>query len=352
MRGSILVSGVVAGSLISGAANAGAYDNMYVFGDSLSDRGNLASIAGQFPNPPSYQDSFTNGPVSAERLALALGVTADASLWLTGPAMPAGTNYAVAGATAAATADGGLLPFINLPQQVATFSAYSGGAADPNALYYIDIGGNDVRDAVISFGDNTNAGGAAITAGVNAEMAAIETLVGEGARDFLIVNVPNVGDIPEFGPSTSTDAINATTYSQNYNFQLAADLAVFEAGGLPARTNLDTFDLYSYSANILANAASYGITNTTDACYTNTPYSAETSAACGPGAENIGSFAYWDDVHPTWKVQALWAQGMGDVLGVTVPVPEPATWTMLLSGMAALGFVGRARRRSQLAANG
>ncbi len=181
-------------------------------------------------------------------------------------------------------------------------------------------------------------------------MGAIETLVSEGARNFLIVNVPNVGVIPEFTQQNPGDAANATMYSQNYDSELAADLAAYEAGGLPSGTNLDTFDLYSYSANLLANAASYGFTNTTDPCYTSTPYSAATSAACGPNAENIGSFVYWDDVHPTWKVQGLWAQGMGEVLGVPVAAPEPSTWAMLLAGMAALGLVGRNRAQRQRAA--
>ena len=191
---------------------------MYVFGDSLSDRGNLAAILGQFPNPPSYHDSFTNGPVSAERLAVALGLTADPSLWVTGRLTPAGTNYAVAGATASLMAPGGPTE-INLPEQIGAYNAYSGGVADPNALYYIDIGGNDVRNAALYTTGPTTGGNAAITAGVDAEMGAIETLVSEGARNFLIVNVPNVGVIPEFTQQNPGDAANATMYSQNSQFR-------------------------------------------------------------------------------------------------------------------------------------
>lgn len=58
---------------------AAPYTAIYVFGDSLSDRGNPAetgfvqSSAGRpianYPNPPSNHDSFINGPVAVQVLA-------------------------------------------------------------------------------------------------------------------------------------------------------------------------------------------------------------------------------------------------------------------------------------------
>ena len=61
------------------------------------------------------------------------------------------------------------------------------------------IGGNDVRDAALKA-----TGAPAVTAGVDAELAAISTLSGEGAKHFLVVNVPNVGIIPEFAQDNPT----------------------------------------------------------------------------------------------------------------------------------------------------
>ena len=43
------------------ATQAADFSAEYVFGDSLSDNGNLASLVGGFPNPPSFDNSFTNG---------------------------------------------------------------------------------------------------------------------------------------------------------------------------------------------------------------------------------------------------------------------------------------------------
>ena len=45
-------------------ARAADFSAEYVFGDSLSDNGNLGSIGVEFTDPPSFHDSFTNGPVA------------------------------------------------------------------------------------------------------------------------------------------------------------------------------------------------------------------------------------------------------------------------------------------------
>jgi phospholipase/lecithinase/hemolysin len=345
----------IAGALIGvSSANAGAFTAEYVFGDSLSDTGNLAELLnvanfaahgfyfGNFPNPPSYHDSQTNGPVAVQGLAQSLGLNANPSLWVTnftdpaglfgGPSFVPGTNYAVAGATASPTATNGT-PTTSLPNQVGAFSLHEGGAADPNALYVVMIGGNDARDAALY--DTGLAATDAITTGVGWELTEISKLSGEGAKNFLIVNVPNVGLIPEFAQDHPGDAGNATAYSISYDNQLYAGL---KGLGLPKGDRL--FDLYALNANILKNAASYGFTNTTDRCFTNAPFTASTTPQCGLDGANIASFVYWDSVHPTARVQALWAEGF------LAAVPEPSTWAMILLGFAGLGYAGRRKAKT------
>jgi phospholipase/lecithinase/hemolysin len=336
------------------AAHAADFSAEYVFGDSLSDRGNIAelenvlnfdahgSFLGNFPDPPSNHDSFTNGPVAVQLLAQSLGLNANPSLWLAGfkdpaglfdPSTVPGTNYAVGGATAAAGMDiaPGINININLPSQVAAYSGFVSGHADPNALYVIMIGGNDVRNAALQ-----GTGAPAITAGVDAELAAISTLSSEDAKHFLIVNVPNVGIIPEFAQDNPTLAAPATAFSQLYDKDLAVGLHALDPM-LALGTTLTDFDLYDFNASILANAASLGFTNTTDPCYTDTPGSAAATSECGPNGKNIDSFLYWDDIHPTARVQAMWAGGF------EAAVPEPSTWAILLLGFLGLGFEGYRR---------
>ncbi len=127
-----------------------------------------------------------------------------------------GTNYAVAGATSASAAVGGPTG-INLPQQVGAFGAYTSGKADPNALYFVLIGGNDVRNAAL-YGDGPRP---ASRAACRPNSTSIQMLIAEGARNILVVNVPNVGIIPEFAQDTPALAAAATQFSQAYDASLA-----------------------------------------------------------------------------------------------------------------------------------
>jgi phospholipase/lecithinase/hemolysin len=322
------------------AAQAADFSAEYVFGDSLSDRGNLAELenvlglfSGNFPDPPSNHDSFTNGPVAVQLLAQSLGLNANPSLWLTGFKDPAGlfpgfipgTNYAVGGATSADANAG--VPGINLPEQVAAYNAFVSDHADPNALYVVMIGGNDVRNVALA--PNPGNGEAAIADGANTEVAEITTLADEGAKHFLVVNVPNVGLIPEFAEDDPSQAAFATQLSQLYDTDLAHGLAGLDLG---AGATLTDFNLFNFNAGILANAHVLGFTNTTDPCFSDTPGSAASSTGCS--LANINSFLYWDDIHPTARVQALWAAGF------EAAVPESSTWAMLLLGFAGLGYAG------------
>jgi phospholipase/lecithinase/hemolysin len=122
------LSALLAGALLGAtAAHAASFDAEYVFGDSLSDNGNAAEAGGAaFPFPPSFHDSFTNGPVAAAVLAQSFGLNLEPSLWANGfmdvhnifpPGFVPGTNYAFGGATA--SEGGTIVPGANLPDQVA-----------------------------------------------------------------------------------------------------------------------------------------------------------------------------------------------------------------------------------------
>jgi len=117
---------------------AQSFSNMFIFGDSMSDTGNLASVVGDFP-PVYYNNRVSNGPVAVEILGERLGLSTDASLHLIN--QNAGTNYAVASAKSGESG-----PF-DLETQVNAFLMANEFSAPEDALYILFIGGNDVRSA-------------------------------------------------------------------------------------------------------------------------------------------------------------------------------------------------------------
>jgi phospholipase/lecithinase/hemolysin len=334
-----------AAGVMLAATGARAYDAEYVFGDSLSDNGNAAETSNDpYPYPPSYHYAYTNGPVAVAVLAQSLGLPAlEPSLWATNfqdinhlfPAgFTPGTNYAFAGATANKV---GYADFLwNLPQQVSAYTAHVNNVADPSALYVIMIGGNDVINAVTD-PKQTGPADTYLMDSVTSEVDQITTLAADGARNFLVVNVPNVGLIPLLAGTAG--AAPATDLSLLYDATLQTQL---DDLALPAGDALHEFNLYAYNTAILENSGSYGFTNTKDPCYSNAPATDTSKSGCS--LSNIDSFIYWNDVHPTGAVQALWAKGMEQA------VPEPSIWAMLIIGFAGMGLMGlRTTRRGRAA---
>ena len=159
LRGAVI--GCIAFALATPVVQAqGAYDGVVVFGTSLSDTGNAFVLWGEASTAPDYQldpllvpsapyarggHHFTNGRTWVEQLAGSLGHAGNVR-----PAFlaegPVATNYAVAAARAR---DDG--KNFNLTAQVDAFLEASGGIASPNALYVIEMGGNDIRDALVAY---------------------------------------------------------------------------------------------------------------------------------------------------------------------------------------------------------
>lgn len=304
--------------ILAFSVNAENYSNIYVFGDSLSDNGNLRAIApGQ-----TYGDRFSNGPVAAEVIAAGLGFTLTPSYHLI-PGAPTGNNFAIAGAKAVDEDGNEATPDINLPTQVNAFLQINSGVAPSDALYIVLIGGNDIRAAreiragVVFAADAVErqairqAANQSIKDAVLSEIAQISKLIAAGASNILVVNAPDIGAIPE------TDLVSlallasaqtkqqerkaarlpkvATKLSAKYNRLLARNI-----GRTERQTGIDLieYDLFDFLADQVDNASDYGYINTDDAC----AYFLTQGGALHPDCDGYitaTGFLFYDEIHPT-----------------------------------------------------
>lgn len=280
-------------------ASAQAFSELIIFGDSLEDTGNFASLGGSPLPPPFFMNRITNGPVAADVLAEGLGLTAAPSLHFSGAA--AGKNYAVAAARAHTAG------LIDLTTQVGAFLLNHGGTAPPDALYLVGIGGNDVRDAR----DAPNNATARRIIESAADMTAmnLERLTAAGARNIMVLNLPDVGAIPEtalIADMTGDKALIKKTMkkTRRFNRKLARRLKKLErALGI----DFIEFDTFAFFNNILAHPAAFGLNNTTDACFSSVTFTFHPD--CHFGA-SFDQFAYFDEIHPTGRVHMLWGKAL------------------------------------------
>ena len=132
------------------------YSGVVVFGTSLSDSGNAFVLVGDQNTPADFDlnpflipsapyakggHHFSNGATWIEQFARGAGLGGSVKAAL-GSSSTEANNYAVGAARA--WEDG---VNFNLTRQVSTFLSRSGTDVSPTALYVIEMGGNDVRDA-------------------------------------------------------------------------------------------------------------------------------------------------------------------------------------------------------------
>ena len=306
----IAASAVLATATVAGPhATAAPFSRIVVFGTSLSDSGNAFALHGGANTPPDYLldpllvpsapyarggHHFSNGATWVEQFARSNGLAG--SVRPAFASASAASNYAVGGARA--REDGSNL---NLPQQVDAFLLDNGGIAPSDALYVIEMGGNDVRDALVAYGS----GGAPIILhdAIVAIAQSIARLHGAGARTFLVWRVPNVGLTPAIR-SLGAGAIQlGTGLSQAFNSGL--DGALVPLGGLPG-IRIARLDAYRLLGDLVAGGASFGLTNVTTPCVT--PY--VPPFTCGTPDE----FLFWDGIHPSAAVHTIIAQEAASVL--------------------------------------
>ncbi|MEN9670231.1 MAG: hypothetical protein RL018_508 [Pseudomonadota bacterium] len=263
---------VFAAALLSGCSggkSGDTYSQIVVFGASLSDNGNAATVVpGLFPGAPYYPGRASNGLLWIDLVAADLGNELK-------PFVNGGTNYAVGGARTCEISGTSPNPF-DMCYQTNLYMAAVLNRANASALYVIDAAsvGNNIF-AVI----NNGLSHSEITTAAPTDIAKImDKLYKAGARKFLVTNVPDVGATPRGQGLPSP--VTATALSDGFNATLNNELANFRASHSGADVRLADFKA--------AVAITTGFTNTTDPCVVNL-------VACA----TPDTYTYWDNLHPT-----------------------------------------------------
>lgn len=306
------------------ADTLGPYTSLLVFGDSLSDPGNVKAFSGGTnPNPAFYPDGqFTNGDTWAVQLGSGVG-----------------ENFAYGGARAADNGDA--IPDLNA--QIDIFQTVAPSLGD-NPLTAIWAGGNDLRDlgvdiftASATITDPTELGITINTlVGKSAEAIAssiaggVARLVTEsGLDDFLVFFVPDLSTIPALVNTENAPLFAGIVNATNAAIQFAVSQT---AALLPLDITVDFFDPNLVAAEIFAAPEEFGINFTETQCLSTTGF-------CG--LENAPDYYFFDDIHPTEAVHAA----LADAVRAQV-VPLPGGMSLALGGFALLGFAARRRRKA------
>ena len=230
---------VVALVAISGSAAAQNFSNTFFFGDSNTDSGRYLYLGSPSSKAPPGTGAFTTNPGPEWSVALGqkFGITVTPS-----DAPGGGNNYA---------AGGGRVYIPNgiqwsATEQVDAYLASTGGRADPNALYTMWIGINDLKGTsvplilgndplVIALGQKT--------------VGLISALHAAGAKYILVPNTENFGLSPGSGYNNSSVF---TKSSALYDSTIWNGLAASGINFIPA-------DYKTLTNHVLDNASQFGI---------------------------------------------------------------------------------------------
>ena len=292
------------------SVQAQTFNSVVVFGDSLTDSGNIARSNGL----PAGTSFTTNpDPVWAEIVAQTFGASATNSL--TG-----GTNYAWGGACV--NPNGPCeLPVATTAQQINQH--LSGGNADPDTLYMIWGGVNDISAIA---GENQSDPQSALDGTLKATEAYIDQIQGlqdAGARYIVVLNLPDAGKTLSAQRTGAEAAAGLSVLASAYNEALDTGLASLEHGIIPV-------NIFALMDEIIADPGNYGFTSIDDIACTpgsnpQRPNGGLESIVCGPTDSGYLSpprtdeaYLFADDFHPSGAAHAMVASTV--ISTITAPV--------------------------------
>lgn len=250
------------------------FSRLFVFGDSLSDNGNLYSKDGGLipTSPPYYRGRFSDGPIWAEYLKDYFGMS-DAQL----------QDYAYGNAYS----DPASNIFFPLSSQIWTYKM-GNYTADSQAMYAIWIGANDLLSA--NNMDDTS------TSVLSHIADAIRELSDYGAKTFLVPNIPDLGKTVrainndrKAGNHEYSERMHNAVVLHNKRLASATMLLEQELG-----IKIYNYDIYETMNDIFVHPAKYGFNNIVTGCNPNGVF-----GNSQPICETPDTYLFWDELHPT-----------------------------------------------------
>lgn len=232
--------------VFSGVVAATPLHNIVVFGDSLSDNGNLYEIMKhQLPqSPPYFEGRFSNGPVWVEHLAAAYFPHDTPGHFL---------DYAFGGAGVSEDEDDDTL--LTLRKEVDTYLLSHQDKASSDSLFVVWIGANNY----LAMPENVEETLKNVTEGIE---HSIKLLADKGAKHIMIMNLPDLGHTPA---AIEFDSVDSMTYfSTQHNATINQMIARFKT----SYPDIDWifFDLNKMFSHVLDNPQQYGFTHVNSSC--------------------------------------------------------------------------------------
>ncbi|ARG99576.1 GDSL family lysophospholipase PlaA [Legionella micdadei] len=289
--------------LFSGFAQAQSLplNNIVVFGDSLSDNGNLYEYMGhKIPqSPPYFSGRFSNGPIWVERLVEYYFSTNPNSHLL---------DYAFGGA---GISDEESDVLMTLKRELDIYLNAHQGKASENNLYIVWIGANNY----IGLPSNAEETVTQVNKGI---VAGLKRLVNAGAKYIMVVNIPDLGKTP-----IASDLEARKTLS---NFSKRHNAILLDSVGELQQAYPDVkwmyYDVRSRMNELLESPESYGFTNIVDTCY-----AAQIDKSLGNSILHIAAdvklkanddickgYLFFDPVHPTAPAHSMLAENAKAIL--------------------------------------
>ena len=278
-------------------ASAAPLNKMVVFGDSLSDNGNLYEyMKHELPlSPPYFNGRFTNGPVWIELLVKQYYPTGGQAHLL---------DYAFGGAGVAED-DGDVDDVLfTLSREMDSYFLTHQDKADDSSLYVVWMGSNNY----LAVPENVDEAVEFVTSGIKRDL---QRLVEKGAKHILVVNVPDLGRTPAARDFDAVDLL--TQLSIKHNAVLKGIVSELERNDPSVQWFY--FDVSDIMNELLSFPERFGLTNIEGTCYEEIVYEPSdksilkmvSSVKSRQQLDACAGYLFFDPVHPSGPAHAVMA---------------------------------------------